>query len=684
MSCRVAALRAVANKYIRTVHARDAGPRAIVVATVPFDGVPIIAILAALTQTIAAHRGRARPSSAHESRAARGPVDQIDSIATHMGREIACFDPRAGFPIVARRVRLTRPSAIALASIAIVFVAVVTFFTGIDDAIAARFHLTEGRTSVRACCIAVVAALTRIGNAIAARFIARAVGAATVTTDSIAVVTRFCALSIAVPTPRTHAAIGTASIAFYCIAVVAHFTDTNVDDGVTALFSAYAVRAASVAVGRVAIVTHLTHRTIDMRVATPLEARTIGAAPIPVLRVAVVTHLAPFDLFVAAHRCGIGLDNAPLAVPTAADRGDETDGKTRDQRRCFQALRPKNRSHVFSVASLRTIPDQWYARNAWGGLGVSAHSLTIAVVVFALSTVARAQELDPAGRQAAAEAAYDRGTEAYRSGDYARAAHWYETANRLAPAANALAQAIRSYMRAENLGRAAMLSIEGTELYGETLAPHAVPVLERAQRELVRISVQCEDCELQVDGEREDHRVLFVSADVEHTIVARFAHGSRVERVSARAGDSREVVFDAPEEDVVVVAPPPIPPPVVQPVEPPAIVVNRSEGWSPAIVVVGASLTAVALGLTLWSGFDTLSAADAYERMPTRQRLDAGRGLELRTNFLIGTTAVFAIATALTALFLTDWDDETSERPMSTAWGSWIPGGAVVGAQVGF
>src|SRR5690348_3550323 len=40
-------------------------------------------------------------------------------------------------------------------------------------------------------------------------------------------------------------------------------------------------------------------------------------------------------------------------------------------------------------------------------------------------------------RQAAAEA-YDQGTASYLSGDFARAAEWFETAHRLSPAAPAL------------------------------------------------------------------------------------------------------------------------------------------------------------------------------------------------------------------------------------------------------
>jgi outer membrane protein assembly factor BamD (BamD/ComL family) len=73
------------------------------------------------------------------------------------------------------------------------------------------------------------------------------------------------------------------------------------------------------------------------------------------------------------------------------------------------------------------------------------HTARIAVLVAAasLAAVPSARAQDARQRQAAAEA-YDQGTAAYLAGDYEKAAEWFETANRLAPAAPALIQAARS------------------------------------------------------------------------------------------------------------------------------------------------------------------------------------------------------------------------------------------------
>src|SRR5262245_34159669 len=67
-------------------------------------------------------------------------------------------------------------------------------------------------------------------------------------------------------------------------------------------------------------------------------------------------------------------------------------------------------------------------------------------------------------RQAAAEA-YDKGTSAYVAQDYEGAAQWFETANRLSPAAPALIQAARAHQQAGHLTRAATLALQLVQTY---------------------------------------------------------------------------------------------------------------------------------------------------------------------------------------------------------------------------
>jgi hypothetical protein len=272
------------------------------------------------------------------------------------------------------------------------------------------------------------------------------------------------------------------------------------------------------------------------------------------------------------------------------------------------------------------------------------------------SSAVRAQDLNPAERRAAAEAAYDRGTRAYRGGDYAQAARWYETANELAPAAAALLQAIRAHGRAGNTLRAATLVSHVVSEYGEERARRSMRHLEEAEREGFKVTVSCTDCTLELDGESEVFRTFYLAPDVSHTLVGVFEGGRTEREVRGAAGTSTEVALE----------PPPPPEPVVVEGPPRVIEVPAEDGGiSPAFFITGLVLTAAAGGFAIWSWLDTLAAADVYEmdirdNGPTdraRAMLDEGRDLELRTTIIDIGTAVLGAATILLLVF-TDWDGE--------------------------
>jgi tetratricopeptide (TPR) repeat protein len=107
---------------------------------------------------------------------------------------------------------------------------------------------------------------------------------------------------------------------------------------------------------------------------------------------------------------------------------------------------------------------------------------------------------------------------------------------------------------------------------------------------------------------------------------------------------------------------------------------------SPIYTYVGAGLTAALGGLTVWSGLNTLSANDDYEKWakkasPSDANFKSGKNLyedgvkrQNRTNLLIGATGTVAIATAVVAIFFTDWkgeaEDETTQAPTVQAFAS--------------
>jgi len=315
----------------------------------------------------------------------------------------------------------------------------------------------------------------------------------------------------------------------------------------------------------------------------------------------------------------------------------------------------------------------------------------VALHVLAATSTANAQGLSAEERQAAAEAAYDRGSAAYRGGDYDTAARWYETANELAPSANALIQAIRSHERARNVLRAATLATELTTRYDqERMRRYAEPVIERAVEVGFRIDVTCSaECQLTVDGEAEPRRTLYLRPDMEHTISAEFETGRAEERVQGGPGERREVAIEAP---VATAEPDPADPERDPTGGPggggselsigggPGGAGPRDEGGGlpPAIFYTGAILTVVAGGVLAWSAVDTLEAAEDYEDMPTQAKLDAGRDLERRTNILVGVTAGLGAVTLL-LLALTDFGGDEAPA-VETAFVPLPEGGLVLSA----
>jgi hypothetical protein len=63
----------------------------------------------------------------------------------------------------------------------------------------------------------------------------------------------------------------------------------------------------------------------------------------------------------------------------------------------------------------------------------------------------------------------------------------------------------------------------------------------------------------------------------------------------------------------------------------------------------------------VWSGLDTTAGVPAYEANPTQAALEAGQQKELRTNVLVGVTALVGVTTAVLAIF-TDWGGRDDTR----------------------
>jgi hypothetical protein len=298
----------------------------------------------------------------------------------------------------------------------------------------------------------------------------------------------------------------------------------------------------------------------------------------------------------------------------------------------------------------------------------------VAVLSLSLTTLTvRLEAQDARQRQAAAEA-YDKGTTAYVDQAYGEAAVWFETANRLAPAAPALMQAIRSHEKNGNSARATTLALELQSTYREdaTTSEFAQGVLDKNSPSLLRVQVACdEDCKLDLDGKLQEYLTFFVSPDERHKLTATFETGSKSSSFQGAAGETKDLTFAAP------------PAPPVKPIsfaqETPSEGANESgrKPLPPLGTWIGLGVT-VALGAaTAISGVDALNGVKPYEdaakvwnectatmmqpgecaaqEANAKELLDKGRSRELRTNILIGATAVAAVGTGVIAFLLTDW-----------------------------
>jgi hypothetical protein len=255
---------------------------------------------------------------------------------------------------------------------------------------------------------------------------------------------------------------------------------------------------------------------------------------------------------------------------------------------------------------------------------------------------------------------YAEGTHAFDAGDFTRAGEAFDAAYRLAPHPDALWNAARAWHRAGELARAA-------NLYARYLReaprdapdrPSALAAQKQLASKLGRIEIHAEDGveDVRVDGVPVESPVLYVVPGV-HALRGRSAQGEI----------ERQVTLEAGGEVSVLVAPPPSPPPTApsppattppaaaQPAATPAIAAPSRHGWSPAVVWVEAGVTLAVVGVTLWSGLDTLSTLHTYDARPTQGTLDSGRSQEVRTNVLLGASIGLAAVTGLTALLLVDW-----------------------------
>jgi hypothetical protein len=334
-----------------------------------------------------------------------------------------------------------------------------------------------------------------------------------------------------------------------------------------------------------------------------------------------------------------------------------------------------------------------------------------AVLLLALGSggVAYAQSAEPTPSElrAAAEA-FDRGREAYKEEKFAEAAEQFERADASAPNATALSLAIKARDKAGDLDRAGTLAALSLERYPDDpeIQKIAPEVLSRAGAEMHELHISCaEPCEL-ADGTKIVHgaaaklRTVFL-AEGSHSIRAGFVDGrTQSKTVEATPGGSGQLSFEGAEPEPEKPPPDTEPKPFLVPVDEPSKDEPRtSGGLPPAVFFAGLGATAVAGGITIWSGLDAVKnpgvdrvKAECAAGDTNCPLYKDGQARQLRTNILIGVTAVLGVGTGVLGAIGIDWGGGSAEKSETEAkarglrvepWVA-IGDGAAVGARGSF
>jgi hypothetical protein len=296
-----------------------------------------------------------------------------------------------------------------------------------------------------------------------------------------------------------------------------------------------------------------------------------------------------------------------------------------------------------------------------------------AAVLAATALLAVSAAGAPAGApKDAAAMAFDEGVARFEHADYAAAARAFLKADDLSPSADAESNAIAAARRANDQ----MLVVDAAERAlaragsNPDLARQAREALAEASRSLARVELGCQPapCSVWIDGAAVEPGTRYILPGV-HITSAKGNAGAQIDQsVSLAAGGTYELLLKLPAPTdsspatppVAMPSSPPAPDAMPTPVSsPPSDAAGAPSGskkpLSPVIFYVGAGITAVLTGVTIWSGVDTLTAKSDLSKTPSQPDIDGVRSKEHRSDALFASTVVVGAATAVTALLWVDW-----------------------------
>jgi hypothetical protein len=291
--------------------------------------------------------------------------------------------------------------------------------------------------------------------------------------------------------------------------------------------------------------------------------------------------------------------------------------------------------------------------------------VVLALCVPAWSQGAWAADATPEQLQFAAQE-HDLGYRAYVAKQYDEAATHFENAFFAAPNPAELRSAVRARREAGELARAATLAAIGQRKYPEdtALGKLAQETVSEARPKTYEVRVTSPaECSVAVDDKvvatEKARDFRFYVDPGTHELVVGWSEGrTKRVRIEGKAGGSQTLALD----------PPPVPRKPAPNLATQPAPQETPKPLGPLVFVAGAGLTAVGVGVTIWSGLDAQKnpGPDAVrancvgqgESCPEYQQ---GLGAQRRTNVLIAVTGGVAAATAVLGLFFTQWSH--AERP---------------------
>jgi hypothetical protein len=301
-------------------------------------------------------------------------------------------------------------------------------------------------------------------------------------------------------------------------------------------------------------------------------------------------------------------------------------------------------------------------------------ALVAAVFAAAGSAAIESRPCAAQGNVAAAARAFSLGQQAELAGDFRAASEHYELADRMVPSPEALRSAAKMRLKAGDEAIAATHAEALARRYRDDRSQElAAGMLKGLRARLARVSMTCTaPCGAIVDGgavgidESREH--IFYLEPGQHTVAADFGTaGSQEQGVTAEPGKAISVALAAPERPPVL---------ALEERSAPRDAAPR-RGLPLAWFVTSAAITVGVGAAALWSGLDVLQQNDAYERDPTRGKLEDGQRAERRTDILFGVTAAAAVATGIIA-FNTRWSSPKPAERAASVGVAPVAGGVVL------